>query len=39
MGSERGYPNIIRQKAIKDYLEGMGFRRIGRLKNVRHVFL
>ena len=36
-GSKNGCPNHIKQKAIKYYLEGNGFRRIERLMGVSHV--
>ena len=36
-GGKNGYPNHIKQKAIKYYLEGNGFRRIERLMGVSHV--
>ena len=32
----RGYPKSLRQLALKMYLEGINFRRIGRLLNVHH---
>ena len=32
----RGYPKSLRQQALKMYLEGINFRRIGRLLNVHH---
>ncbi len=32
----RGYPKNLRQQALKMYLEGINFRRIGRLLNVHH---
>ena len=36
-GGRNGYPEDIKQKAIKYYLEGNGFRRIERLLHVSHV--
>ena len=36
-GSRNGYPDHIKLKAIKYYLEGNGFRRIERLMGVSHV--
>ena len=36
-GGKKGYPEHIKQKAIKYYLEGNGFRRIERLMHVSHV--
>ena len=32
----RGYPKSLRKLALKMYLEGINFRRIGRLLNVHH---
>ena len=37
IGGRHGYPEDIKQKAIKYYLEGNGFRRIERLLHVSHV--
>ena len=37
IGSKNGYPDHIKLKAIKYYLEGNGFRRIERLMRVSHV--
>jgi len=36
-GVGRGYPETVRQKAIKCHLEWMGFRKIERLMNVSRV--
>ena len=36
-GGRNGYPEHVKQKAIKYYLEGNGFRRIERLMHVSHV--
>jgi transposase-like protein len=36
-GGRNGYPEDVKQKAIKYYLEGNGFRRIERLLHVSHV--
>ncbi len=36
-GSKRGYPEELKRKAIKYYLEGLGFRQIERLMHVSHV--
>ena len=36
-GGKNGYHEDIKQKAIKYYLEGNGFRRIERLLHVSHV--
>ena len=36
-GSKRGYPEEVKRKAIKYYLEGLGFRQIERPKHVSHV--
>ena len=36
-GGAKGYPEHVKQKAIKYYLEGNGFRRIERLMHVSHV--
>ena len=36
-GGRNGYPEDIKQKAIKYYLESNGFRRIERLLHVSHV--
>ena len=36
-GSKRGYPEEVKRKAIKYYLEGLGFRQIERLMHVSHV--
>ncbi len=35
--AERGYPESIRQQALRLYIEGMNFRRVGRLLGVHHV--
>ena len=32
----RGYPEGLRKQALKMYIEGINFRRIGRLLNVHH---
>ena len=32
----RGYPKSLRKLALKMYIEGINFRRIGRLLNVHH---
>jgi len=37
LDSKNGYPDHIKLKAIKYYLEGNGFRRIERLMGVSHV--
>ena len=37
IGYKKGYPEHVKQKAIKYYLEGNGFKRIERLMHVRHV--
>ena len=34
---EHGYPTSLRQQAVKLYVEGMNYRRIGRLLGVDHV--
>jgi transposase-like protein len=34
---EHGYPTSLRQQAVKMYVEGMNYRRIGRLLGVDHV--
>jgi transposase-like protein len=33
---ERGYAEAVREKAVRMYVEGNNFRRIGRLLNVNH---
>ena len=33
---EQGYPTALRQQAVKLYLEGVNYRRIGRLLEVGH---
>jgi len=33
---EQGYPQEIRTKAVRMYVDGINFRRIGRLLNVHH---
>ena len=35
--SEQGYPAALRQQAVKLYLDGLNYRRIGRLLGVDHV--
>ena len=32
----RGYPENLRKQALKMYIDGINFRRIGRLLNVHH---
>ena len=36
-GTKNGYPDSVKQEAIKYYMEGIGFRRIERLLHVSHV--
>ena len=36
-GGRNGYPEDVKRKAVKYYLEGNGFRRIERLLHVSHV--
>ena len=36
-GRKNGYPDEVKQEAIRYYLEGIGFRRIERLLKVSHV--
>ena len=36
-GTKNGYPDEVKQEAIRYYLEGIGFRRIERLLKVSHV--
>jgi len=33
---KQGYPQPVRQQAVKMYVDGLGFRRIGRLLSVNH---
>lgn len=35
--AQRGYPEAVRQQAVRMYLDGLNFRRIGRLLGVDHV--
>ena len=35
--AEPGYPNEVRQQAVRLHLEGVNYRRIGRLLSVSHV--
>ena len=36
-GTKNGYPDSVKQEAIKYYMEGIGFRRIERLMHISHV--